>query len=69
MEHYPTCKKCGISAPGVEPVGSRLCLDCSGKSDQSFCIYCQKELGTFPKLQKHLRKEHDGSIAQVKIAP
>lgn len=70
LEHYSTCSKCGTSAPGVDKVGKKLlCLDCSGRSDQTFCIFCQKELGTFQKLKTHLRKTHSGSLPQSKLAP
>lgn len=36
---------------------------------QTFCIYCQKEYGTFAKLKAHLRRVHPDTYAQVALAP
>jgi hypothetical protein len=36
---------------------------------QTFCIYCQKDYGTFAKLKRHLRRMHKGTYAQTNLAP
>ena len=37
-------------------------------TEQTFCIYCQKEYGTFDKLKAHLRREHPGTYAAASLA-
>lgn len=38
-------------------------------TNQTFCIYCQKEYHETRKLIVHLRRVHMGTIAQVNLAP
>lgn len=35
----------------------------------TFCIYCQDEMGTNAKLVRHLRRKHKGTYAQIALAP
>jgi hypothetical protein len=36
--------------------------------EQTFCIYCQREYGTFSKLKAHLRRVHPGTYAAHSLA-